>query len=242
MLIRAYILLFLTLLISASSSGQGRLIGKVNNYMYDSIAPLPFATVTNTTSGETARSDQNGYYSIKAREKDQVIFSNINFTSDTITVEEQLLVSGYDAALIEKSLFLSNVTVQSSYSIDSMQRRKEYQHAFEKPVGITGSNTPAAGAGIVLSPISHFSKEAKQDRRLRKRLLKEEEEHYIDYVFSAARVSALTGLQNDSLQTFMYTYRPSYKLARKLDHTGMTVYINNKFQEFKKRNSVKTEK
>lgn len=207
--------------------------------MYDSISPLPFATVRNATSGETTRTDENGYYSIKAREKDQVIFSNINFTSDTIIVEEQLLISGYDAALIEKSLFLSNVTVRSSYSIDSLQRREEYQQAFEKPAGITGGNTPSAGAGIVLSPVSFFSKDTKQDRRLRKRLLKEEEEGYIDYVFSAARVSTLTGLKNDSLQTFMYTYRPSYKLARKLDHAGMTVYINNKFLEFKKESSAK---
>lgn len=239
MLIRAPILLFLLLLVSASSQGQSRLIGKISNYMYDSIAPLPFATVRNTTSGETTRADQNGYYSIRAREKDQVIFSNINFTSDTIIVEEQLLISGYDAGLIEKTLFLSNVTVQSRYSFDSLQRRNEYQHIFEKPAGITGRNTPSAGAGIVLSPVSFFSKGTKQARRLRKRLLQEEEAYYIDHVFSAGRVSALTGLKNDSLQTFMYTYRPSYKLARKLDHTGITVYINNKFLEFKKKESKK---
>jgi len=234
MFFRVHILSFLLLLISVSSSGQDQLIGKVSNYMYDSVAPLPFATVRNATSGETTKADKNGYYSIKARQKDQVIFSNINFTSDTVIVEEQLLISGYDAGLIEKTLFLSNVTVQSSYSIDSLQRREEYRHVFEKPVGITGGNTPSAGAGIVLSPVSFFSKDTKQAKRLKKRLLKEEEDSYIDHVFSAGRVSTLTGLKNDSLQTFMYTYRPSYKLTRKLDHAGMTLYINNKFQEFKK--------
>lgn len=208
------------------------MIGRVNNYMYDSISPLPFATVTNRNSGNTVKADQYGYYRIKAQLRDTIIFSNTNFISDTVKVEEQFFISGYDASLIKKTLFLSNVTVRANYSLDSLARRNEYQKIYEKSVGITGGNTPVAGAGIVFSPMSFFSKDAMQKRRLKKRLIRDERDYYIDYLFSVGRVSTLTGLKEDALHAFMIQYRPSYKLARSLGYNGITMYINNKYKEY----------
>ncbi|MFT4093949.1 MAG: hypothetical protein QM640_09935 [Niabella sp.] len=221
---------------------QNLLKGRVNNYTYDTLYPLPNATIKNITSGQSVVSDANGNYTIEANLSDQVIFSHTNYTSDTITVEDQFYISGYDAALIEKSLFMNRVTVTGSYSNDSLRRRQENASVFEKKPGITGGNTPEAGVGIVLSPASFFSKDAKEERRLKKRLIRQEEDKYIDFVFSPGRVTSLTGLKDEELQAFFIRYRPTYALARKLGYEGMTVYINDKFKEFKTPQETKEKK
>lgn len=203
-----------------------------NIFVYSNDTPVPGASVTNLTTGKTMLATPAGTYVIEARNKDIVVFSFTGLTSDTVRVEEQLLKTGYDVGLREDPYTLKNVTVTSNYQLDSLRRRKQYSRYFEKGPGITGGNRPPDGFGISVSPISHFSKKSREQRKFRKQLLKNEEEAYIDYVFSPVWVSKLTGLKNDSLRQFMYEYRPSYKLARTLDHADMIVYINDRYKAF----------
>lgn len=221
------------LFMSSLLFGQDTVRGRVNSFTYDTVMPVPNATVTNLTSKQSVLADVNGYYIIKANENDTLVFSHVNYKADTIPVLEQAFISGYDAALIKQSEYLNNVTVQADYSSDSLKRREYYSTIYEKPAGITGGNTPSAGVGVVLSPASFFSKNAKAKRRLKKRLDKQEEDKYIDYVFSAGRVSALTGLKGDSLTAYFLRYRPDYTLARQLGYDGALIYINDKYKEFK---------
>lgn len=229
---KVYILLSFFLLATSTLIAQDSVRGRVNNYTFDSLSPLPGASVLNAMSGQSVNTDQYGNYTIKARLKDRIVFSHVNFTSDSIIVEAQLFISGYDAALIEKTLLLNTVVVEASYKRDSIRRMGAYSKIFEKQPGITGGNTPAYGAGVTISPFSYYSKQAKQERRLKQRLIKHEEEEYVDYVFSKERVRQLTGLEENSLQKFLLIYRPTYKLSRQLGYDGMSFYINDKFKEF----------
>lgn len=233
MLLKYCFISFLFAFISFASFGQNIVKGRVNNFTSDTIMPLPNATVKNIISGETILSDKNGNYSIHAKENDQIVFSYVNFTNDTITITPQYFISGYDAALMDKETYLKGVTVRANYAVDSLARREEYRDVFDKPAGITGGNTPQAGVGVSLSPISYFSKRARQKRKFKKRLVNQEEEYYIDYVFSVGRVAHLTGLRGEQLSDFMYRYRPSYELCRQLSYAEMTIYISNKFVEYK---------
>ncbi len=118
--------------------------------------------------------------------------------------------------------------------MDSLARRNYYNDIFAKQPGITGRNTPSSGFGISVSPFSFFSREAKQKRLLKKRLLKQEEESYVDRSFPVEWVSRLTGLRGDSLTRFMSLYRPSYKFCRNNNRDKLLLYINDKVKEFKK--------
>jgi len=224
------ILLLGSVLLPATAFGQTYLRGNI--FIYTNDTPVPGASVTNITSGKTTLAAPSGAYIIEAKNKDIVVFSFTGLTSDTVKVEEQLLKTGYDVGLKEDPHTLRNVTVTSNYQLDSLRRRQEYSNYFEKGPGITGGNRPPDGFGISVSPISHFSKKEREHRKFRKQLIKNEEEAYIDYVFSPIWVSKLTGLKNDSLRQFMYRYRPSYKQARTLDHADMIVYINDRYKEF----------
>ncbi|MCD2425886.1 hypothetical protein LQ567_24090 [Niabella pedocola] len=230
MSIRFFILSLILLTLPAIGFCQTYLRGNI--FMYTNDTPVPGASVTNLTTGKTILATPAGTYVIEARNKDMVVFSFTGLTSDTVKVEEQLLKTGYDVGLKEDPYTLKNVTVTSNYQLDSLRRREQYGRYFEKGPGITGGNRPPDGVGISLSPISHFSKKSREQRKFRKQLLKNEEEAYIDYVFSPVWVTKLTGLKNDSLRQFMYQYRPSYQLARTLDHADMIAYINDHYKEF----------
>lgn len=232
------ILLFLLIVFPLCSSAQTLLRGKVFRAENDS--GLTGVSIVNMNTRKAAVSRLDGSYSIEAVEGDKVTFFSLGYKIDTIAVEFELLRSGYDAYMIDVITTLSTVTVKSDYKVDSIYRRDSlYWNVYNRQTKVTGGNTPEAGVGIVLSPISYFSKGSKETRQLKKRLKQQEEDYYIDHVFPPGWVTSVTGLRGDSLKLFMYQYRPSYKFARQADRTTLLVYINDKYKEFIKPRKVK---
>ena len=213
---------------------NAQLILKGKIYEGETDSAIVSVNVYNLKTKQFALSGIGGNYSIAAAEGDQLVFSMAGYKPDTITVTYSMLLTQYDVTLYKKIITLKNVTVTSSYQADSLALRNYYEHIFEKQPGITGLNTPSYGFGIVVSPFSHFSNEAKQKRQLKKRLSKQEEETYIDHCFPVEWVAKLTGLRGDSLSRFMALYRPSYSFCRRSSRQEILLYMSDKFKEFKK--------
>ena len=211
--------------------GQSSVNGKIYEAKTDSL--ISAVNISNLNTKLSTRSDFHGSYSIVASEGDQLVFSIVGYKPDTVTVAYYMLIAKYDVTLYKEVITLKNVTVTSSYQADSLTRRNYYNNVYNLP-GITGRNTPAHGFGISFSPFSYFSREAKQKRQLKKRLIKEEQEYYIDRSFPKQWVASVTGLHGDSLTRFMILYRPAYSFCRKSSREQMLLYVNEKLKEFKK--------
>ena len=205
--------------------------GKIYDAETDSV--IVAVNVYNLNTKQSARSDLSGSYSIIAEEGDQLVFSIVGYKPDTTTVVYSMLLAQHDVTLRNEVITLKNVTITSSYQGDSLARRNFYDKMYTLP-NITGRNTPQYGFGISLSPFSHFSSEAKQKRQLKKRLIKEEQEYYVDRSFPKQWVASITGLRGDSLTRFMILYRPSYSFCRKSSKEQMLIYVSEKLKEFKK--------
>ena len=205
--------------------------GKIYEAQTDSV--MATVNVYNLNTKQIARSGMDGNYLIVAAEGERLVFSMTGFNPDTVTVTFSMLLTQYDVTLQRQIVTLKNVTVTSSYQADSLARRNYYSNIYEKQPGITGRNTPANGFGISLSPISYFLHDARQKRQLKKRLIKQEQENYVDRCFPVDWVARLTGLRGDSLFRFMSLYRPSYSFCRKNSREQMLLYVNEKFKEFK---------
>jgi hypothetical protein len=227
------ILIFLFLFRLPGVSAQTTIQGKIYDGKTDSL--LPGVTIMNITGKSFLLSDKNGQYSISARENDLLVFSYSGYAPDTIPVENYMFYTRFDVTLKPKPLELKAVTVVSTnYHTDSLNRSVYYSYILNKrEPGITGRNTPG-GFGISLSPLSHFSKESKQRRTLKKRLAQEEKDSYIDHLFNGELVKRLTRLEGDSLRLFMYNKRPSYEFCRKSSPEEMIVYISDSLKEFRK--------
>jgi hypothetical protein len=213
-------------------SAQTFLKGKIYEAGTDSL--INDVTIFNSTAKLTVHSNPDGSYAIAAAEGDRIIFSAAGFMPDTLTVSYGMLFKQHDVTLFIKAINLKPVTVIGSYSADSLARRNYYRDIYKKQPGITGFNTPQYGAGVVLSPLSYFSAKSKKKRQLKNRLIKNEQEAYIDYSFPPEWIERLTGLHGDSLRLFMYSYRPSYSFCRKTSREDMVVYISDKVKEFRK--------
>ena len=232
MIARPVIVLLILVVCSNYLFSQEVLKGKIYKAATDVVAVD--VNVFNLDQKLSTRSDSSGSYSIKAKEGDKIVFSSVGYNSDTVTVRYDMLLVSYDLSLGIKVISLRPVIVTKSYQADSVARRNYYQDIFAKQPGITGFNRPENGVGIVLSPLSHFSARSRQKRELKKRLIKQEQDYYIDYSFPAEWVQQLTGLYGDSLRLFMYQYRPSYSFCKKTNRQGMLLYVNEKIKEFRK--------
>jgi hypothetical protein len=210
---------------------QDKVKGKIYEAQTDST--IRGVNVYNLNTKLSIRSGSDGSYTITAAEGDRIVFSITGYKPDTATVIYSMLLALHDVTLQKEIITLKNVTVTSSYQMDSLARRNYYNQVFAKQPGITGRNTPSHGVGISLSPFSYFSRETKQKRLLKKRLIKQEEEIYVDRSFPIEWVSKVTGLRGDSLIRFMTLYRPSYKFCRNNNREKMLIYINDKLKEFK---------
>lgn len=232
MINRLIIFILLSLSFCGNLNAQTFLKGKVYEAGTDSL--INGVTVFNSTAKLSVHSRADGSYTIMAAEGDRIIFSSIGFVPDTIKVSYDMLLTQHDVTLSVQAISLKPVTVISSYSADSLARRDYYKYIYKKQPGITGFNTPQYGVGISLSPLSYFSAESKKKRQLKKRLIKNEQEAFIDFSFPVDWVEKLTGLHGDSLRLFMYRYRPSYSFCRETSREDMVVYISDKLKEFRK--------
>jgi len=232
MIFRLTLILLLLLSTCFEIAAQDNVKGKIYDAQTDSV--IAGVNVFNLNTKQSVRSGIDGNYTIAASEGDQIIFSRIGFRPDTATVIHSMLLALHEVTLYKEIITLKNVTVTSSYQNDSLARRNFYSDIYARQPGITGLNTPQYGFGVSVSPLSYFSYRAKQKRQLKKRLLKQEEESYVDRSFPKEWVSKLTGLRGDSISRFMMLYRPSYKFCRENNREKMLLYISDKLKEFKK--------
>lgn len=205
---------------------------KVSGRIYETNDSLiTAATVRNKNRKISVSSNREGQYNIFADEGDTLIFSATGFIPDTVTVMINMLLTPYDVTMERRSVLLESVEVSSSYKQDSIDRHNFYADVLRRNPVVS---RPSNGFGISVSPISYFSRAARQKRELKKKLLKQDKEDYIDRSFPQEWVQQLTKLKGDSLTLFMQRYRPSYDFCRKTDREGMLLYINDSFKEFKK--------
>jgi hypothetical protein len=230
-MLRCFLFAGLLCFMGFSLAAQQKVSGKI--YSAETDSTIPYSSVSNRQTRHSFYAVKDGAYSIAASEGDTLVFSSSGFKSRTVVVEYYMFLTAYDVALQTKIITLDPVKVQNSYRRDSAERREYYADAFKKKPGITGHNGPDDGVGVSVSPLSFFSSKSKSERELKKRLLRDDKEEYINTSFPPELVKQLTGLHDDSLVKFLYIYRPSYKFCRKTSRPQMIIYINDKFKEFK---------
>lgn len=224
---------FALVLFSTPVAAQQFLTGKVRRRASEEV--LSSVSVINHTQKKTNISDMGGNFRIPAREGDTITFSSAGYLPDTTIVAGWMFKedNGYQVYLAPHVVALPTVRVgdQSNYQLDSAKRKEDYawldQVHREK---LAGGKTFSDGVGISFSPLSYFNKKEVQRRRLRRRLQQEEKDYYIDSRFPRPYVARVTGLQGDSLQTFMVRYRPSYDFCRRSSGEDILFYINEKLK------------
>lgn len=228
-------ILFL-LLLSFSGQCQQFLTGKV--LKKESTEVLVSVSIHNITRSHYDLSEESGKYRIQVMPGDRVIFSMVGYITDTLTITDTMLSGDYPVYLEPKMQTLQAVTVGSlsNYQMDSIARRGEYSWIFDHGnVGRFEKDRKGAdGVGVTIDLFKNGSSADKQREKLKKRLIKEEEQYYVDSRYNREYISRLTHLQGDSLQKFVALYRPSYDFCRKAATVDILVFISDNIKKFRK--------
>ncbi|WP_343306123.1 carboxypeptidase-like regulatory domain-containing protein [Chitinophaga niabensis] len=181
------------------------------------------ATVRNKNTNAKAFSDNGGYYRINASKGDLIIVSFIGYVSDSFTVTNYAGTQVNDVRLREQERFLPSVEVSgkwSPYQLDSLARAEEFKPFLETEnrslVDKSKRGPGQGGFGIVFSPFSRYSQKEKDLRKFKKLYDEYNRQSYVDYRYSKAFVTRVTGLVGDSLLQFIYKYTPSHDLLRNM--------------------------
>ncbi|MDR3711417.1 MAG: hypothetical protein P4L51_01275 [Puia sp.] len=215
-------------------SAQTFLTGKVR--MRGSSDTLVSVSIENHTQRKYDLSDEAGSYRIPARPGDMLTFSSVGYFVDSVTVSESMLSGDCPIFLIPRPVTLRSVRIGSlaNYQADSAARRELYKwvynHVDEK---LVEKERKGDGVGVNIALFRNGSRADKEREVLKKRLVREEQDHYIDFRYSKEYVSRLTHLQGDSLKKFMQLYRPTYEYVRSASTVDILVFVNDGIRKFR---------
>jgi hypothetical protein len=226
------------LLCTAIASAQIRVSGKV----YDASQSRPLEAVSvMSTSGNGAATDREGRYSILVTEKDSIWFSYLGKPTPKFAVTTIPNILNFEISLHVNVLELKQVTVMpKNYRVDSLQNRIDYARAFNfrKPdlQSLTSINPSGGGVGLDINEFIRLF-QFRRNRRMeafQERLLREEEEKYIDHRFSRAIIIRLTQLHGPELDTFVRRYRPPVEFVDIATDYELQYYIKQCFDHYQR--------
>jgi hypothetical protein len=230
--------LFMLLLLCKQSGAQIIIKGRV----YDISRTQPLSSVSVlSSSGVGTVTDSLGNYTILVNETDSIWFSYLNKPTPKFAVSSINSFNGFDIALHVPVTELKEVKVlPRNYKRDSIQNRLDYAKAFDfhKP-GISLSNPSSGSFGVGLDLdafINMFN--FRKNRRMahfQQRLIKEEQDKFIDHRFTKALVRKITQLNGAEQDDFMKKYRPSLEFTSTSTDYEFAEYIKLAWQEYEKR-------
>jgi hypothetical protein len=241
----------LLMLLSNAITAQ-QISGSVINW--ESKSPIYQAKISNGI--ESTYTDTKGIFHLKhLNTQDTLLISKDGYSSKQVILHDGARTGQLLVFLLPLTHSLKEVRIQGTarYKMDSLRMRRDFADAFnyKRPtvMDIFVSNSTAARTGMfpdrnsnstasivtlnLLQLPSLFARNKNPNSKLKKALIQEEQNKFIDQTFSKSKISQLTGLQGDSLQLFIETYRPSATRLKDMSAYTLLLYIKESNVEFK---------
>ena len=222
----------------------------ISGTVYDITKKTPIDAVSViSTSGSGTITDSAGHYTIQVYESDSIYFSYLNKSTPKYPVLSISNLAAFDISILKKVSELPMVFVrQRSYKLDSLKNREDYAKIFNfrKP-GLRSSMNPTPGSfgvGLDLDELINMFR-FKRNRSMlafQQRLLKEEQDKFIDHRFSKSLVRTLTKLISPELEEFMKEYRPTLEMAESMNELEFGQFIVDAFKYYSRSRWLRPQK
>lgn len=220
----------------------------------NTLQSIPHATIA--TSKQTTFTSEKGLFTIyNLRRGDTIKITFVGYKSHFL-VYSQKVTDTIAIYLDQMVTSLKSVVIigKRPSNTDSIKLRKEFAPVFNykgttfKDVFMPNSNNILPYNDFITSTnnmttlisvnllqvVDWLGKNKTPTSKLQQTLLRDEQNNYVDQVFSRQKVVELTHLKGDSLQNFMDKYRPSAGTARTMNDYEMMIYIKKCYWEFVK--------
>lgn len=179
-------------------------------------SPISDVFVHDANSREFTISDKRGNFAIRTEAGHILIFQSSEYVPDTLYVVN---MHPGKIKMISRAIALRQVNINALKT--TFDPRRDYPEVYEK------------SKFYPLSPSTWFSKQASDARRLKREFKREEQQIFIDSVFSRAYVAKIVPLKGRPLSNFMALYRPDYNFARNNQGPLMVLYLNKCYEKYK---------
>lgn len=203
----------------------------------DSKARLTRVYLYNMRTHSGFYNNTKGEFNTKAVVGDTLVAALQGYNVDTLIVPPANTVLFY---LKRNSILLQEVKVTDSL-LSPQERlnrtRKEYSGIYRKgdPQDLLQRGTPnrPGGAGLGIDALySLLSREGKNARYLQEIIERDYKDNLINYRYTPALVSSVTGLKGEKLKDFMEQYRPSYYFILEAKDYGLISFIKDAFRQY----------
>ncbi|KAA5533235.1 hypothetical protein F0919_11860 [Taibaiella lutea] len=213
----------------------------------DDAVPLQGVVIENLShAAYNAISDDEGNYSIIARNGDSIKFTSLGFSQRVVVFNGENEGWFSWIGMRPQSYVIDTVVVRkelTAYQKDSLENREIYGKKVDyrpaKPQLPKLKDLKAGKPFVITAPISGFiEKRQKKYKRLKafqQRYIKTETRRFIDSRYAPALVTELTRLHGDSLLTFMQAYPLSYSFARAASDLEIKMWIKYNYKEWIKK-------
>ena len=239
--------LFLLIIVTSKISAQ-----QINGQVLDYNTKLPIDNVIVTYGQQTIITTSTGKFSFQKNASAELVgLKKLGYEDYNLNLNSNF--KDFTVYLKPSSINLDDVLIFSKrdYLADSLKMRKEFANVFAykaptiKDVVVKkGLRYPTFGSNLVsnstssivsfdvLRTIGLLTKNKSSISKLKKVQLKEEETKYIDHRFDAEKITSITKLEGDSLQSFILKYRPSATEIRKMNDYQILMYVKKSYSEF----------
>lgn len=229
-------LLLMAVAWAGTALAQGGMI-QVKGVVYDVTRRNPVEAVSVLgTNGRGTVTDSMGRYALWVRETDSVFFSYQNKVSGKYPVAGIQDPSQFSYALHIQTKALAPVTIYGrNYRTDSLQNRMDYAKYFNwsKPNPFKNINISNGAVGMDPNDIINLFRfrRNRQLAQLQARLIREEQDKYVDFRFNRNFVKKVTGLNDPALKKFMFKYRPPYDFVAIVNELELGYYIQQCYRK-----------
>ncbi len=207
-------------------------------YDYFNHQPLYGVVVYSNTSSPQL-TDTAGKFTIHTTMQDSVWFSYFSKNTKKYPVDTIRNKQNFEIALYVDVAWLPGIKVNTrSYKEDSLQNRNDYAKIFNfrKPgisiVSPSPSYTPGFAVGFDLDELINIFRFRRNNQltTFQQRLIREEQDKYIDHRFTENLVEDLTGIDKKYLMNFMEYCRPEYYFLLSKNDLEFGYYIQQQYK------------
>jgi hypothetical protein len=244
--------MILLLLLSKATAAQ-----QVSGSVLDWESKSPIFQVKISNGKESTITDLQGHFSLKTfSAQDTLRISKDGYSSKQLMPTNQPRTAQLVLFLLPLAHALKEVHIEGTarYKADSLKMRKDFSNVFkykrpsvmdmfvsksaESRISMFRNPNSNSTASIVsfnlLQLPGLFARNKTPNSKLKTALIQDEQRKFVDQSFSKSRVSEITSLNGDSLQSFMEQYRPSAERLKEMSTYELLLYIKKSSSEFKK--------
>ncbi len=217
-MLRIFFITYLYIIAAQSVHAQHKITGVLIDA--ETNTKIDNASVRNIYTLHGMTTDTSGTFEITVKKNELIEVSKLGYETVRIRIYDEQNPTFYQIQVKRKIKELAEVRIKAkhqNFEIDSARYRTYYDNIIRKEHKNEIDMRSRA--------LAMLSRKTRQEWAFQEMFERWEQQRYVDSKFNEKLITALTGLNNDEMQTYIRMYKPSYEYIRSMTEYEFLEYI-----------------